>query len=186
MLNAGFPAKLRRRSSGFSLIEVSAVSVIIGLVSFTMLGFVIYLVAMKHEKLNTGCRKFRSWIARIQSECVLNSRECIIQYDLSEDKFKAGFISGDTEDDMFEQDDLTVFDLPAGVKIVSVSLDPYRTYFNDIVSVSARKDGWVTPHLICLGIQDDETDMKICTLEVMALTGQVNVYDGEKGWEDLE
>ena len=150
-----------------------------------------YATSWKYERLKTGCMRIRDWIVRMQSECALNRRNMIIRYNLkdnrSEDEGQLELLfTGETSNSLSDEQDYEHVYLPRDIEIISVSFDAYYTYYNDKITVAIRRDGFITPHLVQVGIVEEGIPTHIYTLEVMALTGQVNIYPEKIGWEDLE
>jgi len=173
--------------NGFSLIEITAVIVIMTVLITLAGGSIIYATVWKHQRLKTGCMRVRDWIVRMQSECRMNSRDMIIQYDLNDENSCLELLfSNEGSGDLPGEQDIDTVDFPHNVRIYCVSLDPYRTYYNGKIPVAIRRDGWIDPHLVHMALMKDDVPEKIYTLEIMALTGHVNIYTEEKGWEDLE
>ena len=61
----------------------------------------------------------------------------------------------------------------------------YDTSLSGEIVIDFLRDGWVTPHLVQLGTENNRGERNIRTLEVIPLTGQVHIYSDERDWDDL-
>lgn len=173
----------RRQLTGFTLIEVMAVVLIIGIMATIVPVVMVRILAV--ERLNTGSRQLAGFITMLQAECVINARAMRLTYDVDNQTYSVAWAGIDAADAGDLTETLPPADLPRGVQFRDIALSDYDVSRSGTAEVWFQKDGWVTPHLVHLSVEDAGGEVTVRTLEVMPLTGQVKIYEDEIDWGDL-
>ena len=178
---------MRKRASstrGFSLIEISAVIVIMALLVVGAGTAAGYFRVLKRERVRSACGRLRNWLVRMRAVAMVRGWNVTLTYDLEENLVE---VSGSAPGEGGGEGEPVRIRFGPHVRIREVSLDPYRTYVNGRVSVAVRRDGWVTPHLVYLGpAEGGDLDEKVYTVHVAPLGGGVSLFPERRGWDDFE
>lgn len=163
-----------KNRTGFTMIELIVVVIILSIATLAVTPMLFR--TLRFERLHSGCRKMASFISLLQSECVLNAKDLGLQYDVTNDSYRVLYEDNEEGD---------IKELPDGVVILDVSLSDYDTFSSGTVHVDFKKDGWITPHLIHIAIEDKSYEFTVYTLEVIPLTGQVRIHNELRDWKEL-
>jgi prepilin-type N-terminal cleavage/methylation domain-containing protein len=166
----------RRRSRGFSFVELLAVVTIMGLI----LGFLVLRIdhLIPSSRISAAARKLGSTNGLARAQAVATGVRHAVSYDLTRQRYAVLTPPHpeDIEEGRSKPDELyplTWYPLPKGVKILNVQLGD-TTVSSGSVRVLFSPLGTVTPHAIQLQGQEDQE----MTVVVNPLTGLVEIEPG--------
>lgn len=155
-----------RKRGGFTLIELAAVAVILG-IAVTM--FVLKMDGVTSSaRLRAASRIVGSTIELALSNAVMKGKPRLVVYDA---RLGVIFIKGETKPDSWEPEILLERKLPKGVEITRVE-GLFTSH--DMSSVTVSQSGRTVPHAVYL--HNDAGDM---TVHVYGITGKVKYYEGD-------
>ena len=171
------PAGRLDASSGFSLVEVVVVILIIGMAA--TVAAVSWKALLPNQELTSAVRKLSETLRGTRSDSIATSREFRIYYHLDEDRYavRTPFLPGgglaQTEDDehvWVHETDLA----DAGLDLLQVTIDDV-TYTDGEVYVRFDPLGASSYHTAVI---DQPIFKRSFTIEALPLTGDVRVHDG--------
>jgi type II secretion system protein H len=164
-----------RRKGGFTIVEVLGVLVVVGLIA-TMVT-VNWQALFPRSQLNSSVRALAATLQGTRSDAIARSAEFQIQYDLEHQRYRVvtpyrlgGGVAANEEDRL----PLDWTDLPKGVRFARVSIDGVD-YDAGVVMVRFDPLGGANGHVVVLHQEAFEHDY---TIEVQALTGLIDFYEG--------
>lgn len=175
-MNSSSTAPLATRRSGFSLVEMLAVVVILGLIA-TVVG-VSWRAVLPNEELNSSVRALAATLQSARSEAIARNGEYRIQYDLDEGRyrtvtpFKSGGGRAAREEERLA---LPWVALPGSVRFHKLVVDGIE-HVRGIVFVRFDPLGAASGHTITLVQSPD--DMYF-TVDVQSLTGLIEYHEGQ-------
>jgi type II secretion system protein H len=164
------------RRAGFSLVEMMAVVVILGLLA-TVVG-VSWRAILPNEELNASVRALAAALQSARSEAIARNGEFRIQYDLDQSRyrtvtpFKSGGGLAAREEERIA---LPWIEFPESVRFHRLTIDGVE-HLRGLVFVRFDPLGAASGHTITL-VQKPE-DMYF-TVDVQSLTGLIEYHDGE-------
>ncbi len=167
-----------RRQSGFSLIEMMVVVIILGLISGVAM--VSWEALLPNQQFNSAVRKLSEVLHGTRSEAIARSREFQIHYDLDNDVYRVrtpfraggGFARGEDDEERLwtEENDLAA----EGIDLLQVRVDD-QVYTEGTVFVRFDPLGAASYHTVYLGQPLFE---RTFTIEALPLTGDIRFHDG--------
>lgn len=170
-----FGAAVRCARAGFSLIEMMAVLVIVGLMATIVA--VSWKAMLPHEELHSTVRGLAAALQSVRSEAIARNGEFRLQYDLENHRyrtvtpFKAGGGLAAREEDRLP---MAWVDFPKSVEFQRVLIDGIE-YSRGIVYVRFDPLGSASGHTITLVQQPDKNAY---TIDVQGLTGLIDYHEG--------
>jgi len=163
------------RRSGFTLVEMLGVLIVIGLI--ITLVTVNWQAMFPRAQLNSSVRALAAALQGTRSDAIARSSEFRIQYDIDNDRYRVvtpfrfggGLAANDDERMAMEW-----VDLPDTVRFSRVTIDG-EDYDTGIVFVAFDPLGGANGHAIVL---HQEVFDNYYTIEVQALTGLIDFYEG--------
>lgn len=161
--------------AGFSLIEMLAVLVILGLIATIVT--VSWKAMLPHEQLTSAVRALAGALQGARSEAIARNGEFRIEYDFEKGRyrtvtpFKAGGGLAGRDDDRMAFDWIV---FPESVKFQRIMVDGVE-YSRGIVFVRFDPLGAASGHTITL-LQEPERNTY--TVDVQALTGLIEYHEG--------
>jgi type II secretion system protein H len=164
-----------RRRAGFTLVEVLAVLVVIGLIATIVT--VNWQGLFPRSQLNSSVRALAATLQSTRSDAIARSAEFQVQYDLENNRYRVvtpfrfgGGLAADDEERMA----LEWTALPETVRFAHVTIDGVD-YDSGVVFVRFDPLGTANAHTIVLYQQAFDN---YYTIEVQALTGLIDFYEG--------
>ncbi len=176
---------IRSRTSGFTLIELIVVIVVIGLVmglAITRMDFMV-----PKYKIRGAARGVAFHIKRARFQAVSTGKEVYIKYDLSRGRYwlLVAFPKTDEEaeevPDEFEYSEVMRKKLPDGIRFVNVIAGADQVYSDGIATIRLSPFG--SSNHVIVNLQDDG-DKKM-SLKVNGFTGAVSFYKGHRAPEQI-
>ncbi len=174
-----------RRPAGFTLIELTVVIVILGLMA--TIASVSWKAMLPNQELNTALRNLSEVLYGTRSDAIARSHEFRIYYDLDEDTYRVrtpwraegGFAHSDEEEHRWiHETDLK----KKGIDILRVTIDDVP-YNDGVVMVRFSPLGAASHHTVLLRQTLFEREF---TVEALPLTGEIRVHEGEFEREPAE
>ena len=169
--------------AGFTMVELMIVVAIIGMMTITVSTSIESM--LPGERLNTTIRNLSADLRSIRSEAISRGVEFRLIYDLDNERYRwstpfsldNGLVR-EGRDASWEESERIEFSwevLPEGVEFTSILVagQPYST---GLVYVSFDPIGTATDHSV---IMTQPRYARSFTIEVLALTGLVQMHDGE-------
>lgn len=174
-MRGGRTVARRGTRAGFSMIEMLAVIVILGLIA--TLVTMNWQAILPRTELHSAVRILASTIQGTHSEAIARNAIFKIEYDLDKHRyrvntpFRLGGGLAPNEDERIAQNWI---DLPESVKFKRVQIDGVD-YSRGMVFVRFDPLGAASGHIVTLEQEPYKSDY---TLEVQALTGMVDYHEG--------
>jgi len=173
------------RDGGFSLVELMAVLIIIGMASTVV--YVSWQALLPNQQLNTAIRNLSEVLYGTRDAAIARNREFQIFYDIDADTYSVrtpfridgGFAVAEDEERLWT--DETLLDRE-GIEIQEVMIDD-EVYTDGIVYVRFDPLGESSYHTIVLRQALFERSF---TLEVLPLTGDIRFHEGYFEREPVE
>lgn len=165
----------RRARAGFSMIEMLAVLVILGLIATIV--SVNWRAILPRTELHSSVRTLASTLLGIRSEAIARNALFKVEYDLDKHRYRVNtpFRQGGglaaTEEERLAQ---AWIPLPDSVRFHNVQIDGVE-YEDGLVFVRFDPLGAASGHVIALVQQPYKT---FYTIEVQALTGLIDYHEG--------
>lgn len=166
------------RRSGFTLIEVSVVALLLGLIATAV--FVSWEALLPNQRLNTAVRNLSETLYGTRSDAIARNGEFRIYYDIERDTYQirtpfregGGFARSDEDDDRVWKRRRDLAD--KGIQIREVTIDDV-TYTDGLVYVRFDPLGASNYHRVVLYQEQFE---RTFTIEALALTGEIRFHEG--------
>jgi Tfp pilus assembly protein FimT len=166
-----------RATAGFTLIELTVVFLVIGLIA--TVATISWRAMLPNQELNTALRNLSEVLYGTRSDAISRSRTFRIYYDIDQDRYRVrspfrpdgGMALTDEEEHVWlHETDLA----RSGIDLLQVTVDDVP-YTDGLVYVRFDPLGAASHHMIVLRQTRFERDF---TVEVLPLTGEVRVHDG--------
>jgi prepilin-type N-terminal cleavage/methylation domain-containing protein len=172
------PRSAARPRLGFSLIELMAVIVILGLIG--TVAMVAWQALLPGAKVNAAIRNLSEVLSGARSEAISRNARFEVYYDLDQERYwvrtpfrvTGGLATASAEEERAFRDDTLLSE--AGLQILQVKIDD-EPYVEGQVFVRFDPLGASSAHTIVLYHKLFDATY---TLEVLPLTGEVRVHDG--------
>ena len=169
---------LARGSAGFSLVELLAVIIILGLIG--TVAVVSWQSLLPGAQVNAAIRDLSEALASARSEAISRNAQFEVFYDIDEDRYwvrtpyrlGGGLASADSDEERVVLNDVHLKNV--GLQIESVSIDE-ETYVDGTVFVRFDPLGAASAHTIVLYYPYFD---KTHTIEVLPLTGEIRYHEG--------
>jgi Tfp pilus assembly protein FimT len=171
-----------RRRAGFTVMELAAVILILGMMTYTVR--VSFESLVPGERLNSSVRELADTLRQARSEAASRNQEYFVEYDLENARFRIVtpyLVGGDGQrwiEDVHHEEDRYLapwINLRPGVEFGSLYLAG-EVYAKTLVRVRFDPLGAASDHSVTL--QQPEYESKF-TIEVLALTGLIRMHDGD-------
>lgn len=171
----GHRGSRRAGRAGFSMVEMLAVVVILGLVA--TLVTVNWRAILPRAELNAAVREIASRISGARSEAIARNAIYKIEYDLDRHRYRQNTpfrLGGGLAPTEEERVAFNWIELPKSVRFSRIQIDGVE-YTRGIVFVRFDPLGAASGHIITLVQKPYET---FYTIEVQALTGSIDYHEG--------
>ncbi len=163
-----------KRKSGFSLIELMVVMVIVGLLMSIVTVNLDYLVPS--SRLNAGASSIASTIVLAHSQAAISGTDVIVSYNLDQQLYQIILVKeGKT-------DPLSISELPPGIKFKDIIVAGESKKTNGIFQVYISPLGIVRGHVVHL----ENRDRQVMSIEVNPISGTVEVLEDYKEMDFIE
>lgn len=178
-MGRGHPgSSLPRASTGFTLVELMVVIVILGLIGGVAVTSWISL--LPNQQFNSAVRNLSEVLYGTRSEAIARNREFRIRYDLDNDTYAVrtpfqpggGFATSEEDEDHLWAHETDLEE--SGIDLLQITVDD-KTYTDGRVEVWFLPFGGSSHHVIQLSQPLLEREY---TLEVLPLTGEIRMHDG--------
>ncbi|HEV8111430.1 MAG TPA: prepilin-type N-terminal cleavage/methylation domain-containing protein [Planctomycetota bacterium] len=174
-MRRGGTALLRRARSGFSMIEILAVLVILGLIAAIV--SMNWQALLPRTELHSAVRILASTIQGAHSESIARNAIFKVEYDLDKHRYRVntpfrlgGGLAANDDERMTQ----SWIDLPKSVHFSKVQIDGVD-YSRGMVFVRFDPLGAASGHIITL---EQQPYKNYYTIEVQALTGMIDYHEG--------
>ena len=172
------PAPRSRARSGFTLVELMVVVIVLGLIGGVAVTS--WASMLPNQQFNSAIRELSEVLYGTRSEAIARNREYRIQYDLDQDAYRVrtpfqpggGFATSEEEADHLWANETDLKE--SGIDLLQVTVDG-QTYTDGRVEVYFLPLGGSAYHIVQLRQSLFERDF---TLEVLPLTGEIRMHDG--------
>ncbi len=165
-----YKAGIWSRTSGFTLIELSLVILLIGL--FSMLT-VPMITGIGQDGLRASARRIAGTAKYFYNESVLTGREYRLVFDLEGRTFGAKALE-DTGELVAETGIGRTRELARGARFQDIAVAGRGTFTTGEIIANIHPAGWLEETVIHLKNEDGD----ILTLRLMPFTGSTEMYDG--------
>ena len=175
MSSRGHGGSRRGRRDGFSMVEMLAVIVILGLIA--TLVTVNWRAILPRAQLNAAVREIASMISGARSEAIARNAIFKIEYDLDHHRYRENTpfrLGGGLAPTEEERVAFNWIELPESVQFSRIQIDGVE-YTRGIVFVRFDPLGAASGHIITLVQKPFDN---YYTIEVQALTGSIDYHEG--------
>ncbi len=167
----------RRAARGFTLVELTVVVLILGLIGGIAISTWSSLIP--NQQLNSAVRNLSEVLYGTRSDAIARNRQFRIYYDLDQESYKVrtpfrpggGFVRSEDEEHLWiHEQDLAA----AGIDILQVTIDDVP-YTDGVVYVRFDPLGAASHHTVLLRQELFEREF---TIEALPLTGEIRVHEG--------